>query len=131
MTAGDGGAGGGPPRAAPSGPPAAGAGAPAATPPRPRPVGVPGGTIASSVGSSFETMKKVPFVGLIAELPQLAPPLWPGISIDPCMLGGVNTPSFRHFPRFARNPACSSAVRYGLTSFSVNDCPSNGEGRVG
>src|SRR6185503_11314093 len=112
MTAGAGGGGGGPPRAAPSGPPSGAA--PARPPARPRPVGAPGGTIAISVGISFETIKNVPLEGLIAELPQFAPPLCPGISIDPCMLGGVNTPSLRHFFRLSRTPACSSAVRYGL-----------------
>jgi len=37
----------------------------------------------------------VPFVGSTAVLPQLAPPLWPGIEIEPWKLGGVNNPSLR------------------------------------
>jgi hypothetical protein len=53
----------------------------------------------------------VPFVGLTAELPQFAPPLCPGSSIEPFMLGGVNTPSLREFFSNSRTLACSSAVR--------------------
>src|SRR5262249_22267765 len=77
-------------------------------------------------GSSFETMKNVPLVGLIAELPQFAPPLCPGSSTVPFRLGGVKTPSLREFLSCARTAACSSAVRYGLMSFSVNDCRAKG-----
>ena len=51
----------------------------------------------SIVGSSLEEMYIVPFVGSTAELPQFAPPLCPGNSIEPFMLGGVNNPSLREF----------------------------------
>src|SRR5215510_10535400 len=51
--------------------------APAPPPPRP-PRPPPGGFSLRNVGSSFDTMYIVPFVGSMAELPQLAPPLCPG-----------------------------------------------------
>src|SRR5262249_11941529 len=102
-------------------------------PPRPRPVcgAVPGGKSLIYVGISFDTTYNVPFVGSIAELPQLAPPLWPGISIDPFRLRGVKGPSFREFRNSSRTLACSSSERKGLMSFSVNDCRANGGGAVG
>src|SRR5262245_41807248 len=67
----------------------------------------------------------------MAELPQFAPPLCPGNSIEPLRLGGVKTPSLREFLSCSRTLACSSGVRYGLMSFSVNDCRANGGGIVG
>ena len=64
-------------------------------PPPPLPPPAPGVVIRKSVGSSLEEMYIVPFSGSTAELPQFAPPLWPGIWIEPLMLGGVNSPSLR------------------------------------
>src|SRR5437868_4239645 len=88
-----------PPPAAPAAAPPPPAPPPApAPPPRPPPPPrappAPGGVIFRRVGSSLDTMYIVPFAGSTAELPQLAPPLWPGSSIVPRMLGGVNSPSF-------------------------------------
>src|SRR5262249_10189238 len=104
---------------------------PRAPPPRaPRPP-APGSTILRYVGSSFETIYMVPFVGSTAELPQLAPPLWPGNSIVPFMLGGVNRPSLRESRNRWRAASCCSAVRNGLMSFSVKDWRAKGRGRVG
>src|SRR5678815_2347240 len=73
----------------------------------------------------------VPLLGSTAELPQFAPPLFPGISIVPRRLGGVNSPSLRDSRSNCRMQFCSSSGRYGLTSFSVNDCRANGFGKVG
>src|SRR5260370_35372526 len=84
-----------------------------------------------NVGISFDPIYIVPFDGSTAELPQLAPPLWPGISIVPRRLGGVNTPSLRELFSNSRNDACSSDVRNGLMSFSVNVCRANRGGIVG
>ncbi len=74
-----------------AGPAASGgaAGAPALAPPPRRPGAVPGAYRRVNTGSSFETMKNIPRCGLIAELPQFAPPLWPGIWMVPFKLGGV------------------------------------------
>src|SRR5438093_9690305 len=125
------------PRPAPSaaagaalGPAGAAPRAAGAPPPRPPAAGgaqfrhpalEPGAFNLIPMGSSFDTMYIVPLLGLTAELPQLAPPLLPGIWIVPRMLGGVNNPSFRDSRRSSRMQLRSSSGRYGLMSFSVKD----------
>src|SRR5690606_4890114 len=46
-------------------------------------------TSCTRVGSSFETTYILPLTGSTAELPQFAPPLWPGSITVPSRLGGV------------------------------------------
>src|SRR5271154_5511304 len=77
-------------------------------PPRPRPGGR-GNSSLIVIGSSFDTIYIVPLTGSAAGLPQLAPPLFPGISIVPIRLGGVNNPSFREVINRSRNAACSAS----------------------
>src|SRR5580693_8526149 len=98
-------------------------------PPPPRPA--PGTVSVNPMGSSFDTMYMVPFAGSTAELPQLAPPLLPGICTVPFRLGGVNKPSLRQVWSMVLTWAFSSSVRYGLISFSVKDCRAKGGGLVG
>src|SRR5690606_5413622 len=83
------------------------------------------------VGSSFETTYILPLTGSTAPLPQFAPPLWPGIMIVPCRLGGVYSPSFRDERRISRTRSRSASGMYGLMSSSVNDWRANGGGAVG
>src|SRR5215469_11137807 len=82
-------------------------------------------------GRSFETTNINPRFGSTAALPQVAPPLLPGIWTDPCRLGGVNNPSLRKILNSCRISACSASLMYGLMSFSVKDCLANGGGLVG
>src|SRR5580765_4787777 len=98
-----------PPRGAPAYGPVPQSGR-AAPPPR----GAPGSTSVISVGCSFDTMYMVPFVGSTADRPQFDPPLWPGISIVPFKLGGVNKPSLRKFLKAARTDSRSASGKYGL-----------------
>jgi hypothetical protein len=72
-----------------------------------------------------------PRIGSTAPLPQLAPPLWPGIEMLPRMLGGVKSPSLRALRTLAFIASSSAGGRNGLTSFSVNDWRANGAGLVG
>src|SRR5206468_3660001 len=109
-----------PPPRPPAPPPRGAAGAQFLNPPV-----EPGAINLIPIGSSFETMYIVPFAGSTAELPQLAPPLLPGIWIVPRILGGVNRPSLRDSRRSSRMQLRSSSGRYGLMSFSVNDCRAN------
>ena len=52
----------------------------------------PGITSLIIVGSALERTNSSPLSGSAATAPQFVPPLWPGISIDPRKLGGVNRP---------------------------------------
>src|SRR5580704_18871143 len=82
-------------------------------------------------GRSLDTTNMRPRFGSTAELPQVAPPEFPGICTVPCRLGGVKIPSLRNILNSCRILACSASVMYGLMSFSVNDCLANGGGLVG
>src|SRR5712671_1191395 len=73
----------------------------------------------------------IPLVGSTPELPQFAPPLLPGICMVPLRLGGVNKPSLCQVCSISLTLALSSSVKYGLMSFSVNDCRANAGGLVG
>src|SRR5262245_1527961 len=86
---------------------------------------------ASITGRFFDTTYISPLIGSTAELAQFAPPLWPGISIEPWKLGGVNSPSLREVFKRCRMTSCSAGGRNGLMSFSVNVCTANGGGLVG
>src|SRR5262245_23560467 len=86
---------------------------------------------ASITGRFFDTTYISPLIGSTAELAQFAPPLCPGISIEPWKLGGVNKPSLRDVFKRCRSVSCSAGARNGLMSFSVNDCTANGGGFVG
>src|SRR6185503_2279911 len=91
----------------------------------------PGEVIPINVGCSLETTYMNPRSGSTADLPQLVPPLWPGISIEPFMLGGVNNPSLRQPLKASRNASFSASGMKGLMSFSVKDCRANAGGFVG
>src|SRR4030095_7792356 len=130
------------PRAPPPPPPAArrprrpavGGQSPAPPPrgtPAPPPRGASGATMRINVGCSFETMYMNPFSGSTADRAQFVPPLWPGISIDPRILGGVNNPSLRQPLNASRKASFSASGMKGLMSFSVKDWRAKAGGFVG
>src|ERR1700751_6106985 len=83
-------------------------------------------------GAFLVVMYNVPVGGSTAPLPQLPPPLFPGISTVSFVPAGVKIPSLRAFCScslvFARS---AGSLIYGSTSSGVNVCVANGGGAIG